>query len=118
MGDTVQISSTEEYFADDFEKVHCKHGTYIGYPGGPDYICGACEMGYGALYRGLKITLRYRVIDGVGSGDWNDIETVYSFDSVQGWTTWFALFAKSTFEHELEIVWDTYQFWGPEDENA
>jgi hypothetical protein len=24
---------------------YCKHGTYIGYPGGPDYLCGPCEMG-------------------------------------------------------------------------
>lgn len=24
---------------------YCQHGTYIGYPGGPDYLCGACEMG-------------------------------------------------------------------------
>jgi hypothetical protein len=23
----------------------CKHGNYVGDAGGPDYICGACEMG-------------------------------------------------------------------------
>ena len=23
----------------------CKHGTYVGDPGGPDFICGACEEG-------------------------------------------------------------------------
>lgn len=23
---------------------YCKHGTYIGTPGGPDLMCGACEM--------------------------------------------------------------------------
>ena len=23
----------------------CKHGTYIGTPGGPDYLCGQCEDG-------------------------------------------------------------------------
>ena len=25
--------------------LYCKHGTYIGDPCGPDYICGYCEMG-------------------------------------------------------------------------
>lgn len=25
--------------------VYCKHGTYIGDPCGPDYLCGPCEMG-------------------------------------------------------------------------
>lgn len=23
----------------------CKHGTYVGDAGGPDYLCGKCEMG-------------------------------------------------------------------------
>lgn len=23
----------------------CKHGTYVGDAGGPDYMCGACESG-------------------------------------------------------------------------
>jgi hypothetical protein len=23
----------------------CKHGTYVGDAGGPDYLCGACEDG-------------------------------------------------------------------------
>ena len=25
--------------------LYCKHGTYIGDPYGPDYLCGACEGG-------------------------------------------------------------------------
>ena len=118
MSDVIQVSSTEEYFAEDRDQVYCKHGTYTGYPGGPDFICGACEDGYTVIYRGLKITLRYRTINENGPEAWNDIETVYSFDKVRGWGVWFSLFAKATFEHEIEIVWDTYQFWGPEDENA
>ncbi len=24
---------------------YCKHGTFIGGPGGPDYLCGPCEDG-------------------------------------------------------------------------
>lgn len=25
------------------DETHCEHGTYIGYPGGADYLCGWCE---------------------------------------------------------------------------
>lgn len=24
---------------------YCRHGTFVGGPGGPDYLCGACENG-------------------------------------------------------------------------
>ncbi len=24
---------------------YCKHGTYVGHPWGPDYLCGMCENG-------------------------------------------------------------------------
>jgi hypothetical protein len=27
------------------DETHCEHGTYVGYPGGPDYMCGWCEDG-------------------------------------------------------------------------
>ena len=117
MNEVVQVSSTEEYFVEDRDQVYCKHGTYVGYPGGPDYICGACEMGYGVIYRGLKALLRYRIWypeKGLW-GIWNEIATSYSLGGILGWKTWFDLFAESTFEYELEIVLDTYQFWGPEE---
>ena len=26
-------------------RTHCKHGVYVGHPGGPDYMCGYCEDG-------------------------------------------------------------------------
>ena len=32
-------------YEDQIPSPYCEHGTYIGYPGGPDYICGMCEMG-------------------------------------------------------------------------
>ena len=41
----------EGYFTEDRESVYCKHGTYVGYPGGADYICGFCEDGANTLYR-------------------------------------------------------------------
>lgn len=30
---------------DDFGRYRCRHGAYIGTPGGPDILCGRCEMG-------------------------------------------------------------------------
>jgi len=24
---------------------YCRHGNFVGGPGGPDYLCGACEAG-------------------------------------------------------------------------
>lgn len=26
-------------------QLYCEHGTYVGDPGGPDYMCGVCESG-------------------------------------------------------------------------
>lgn len=34
---------TDTLYADD--STYCKHGTYIGTAGGPDFMCGPCEMG-------------------------------------------------------------------------
>lgn len=120
MSDVIQVSSTEEYFAEDYGRVHCKHGTYIGYPGGADYICGPCEDGYNTFYVGIKAILRYRIwyADEQLWGLWNEIATSYSFSKCREWVTWYALFADSTFEYEIEIKWEAYQYWGPEDENV
>jgi len=32
----------------DYCLTHCEHGTYIGFPGGPDYLCYWCEAGISA----------------------------------------------------------------------
>ena len=29
----------------DDDRNYCRHGNYIGSPGGPDYMCGYCESG-------------------------------------------------------------------------
>jgi predicted alpha/beta hydrolase len=29
----------------EIDRRYCRHGTYVGDPFGPDYLCGACEMG-------------------------------------------------------------------------
>jgi hypothetical protein len=36
----------EGYFAGVYGQTHCRHGVYVGYPGGPDYMCPYCEGGY------------------------------------------------------------------------
>ena len=28
-----------------WDSLHCVHGTFIGDPNGPDYLCGDCELG-------------------------------------------------------------------------
>jgi hypothetical protein len=33
------------YLEGDYDLTHCRHGSYTGYPGGPDYMCHWCEMG-------------------------------------------------------------------------
>lgn len=46
--DVIDVTSDpegEQYFAEDRAKVHCVHGTYVGYPGGADYLCQYCENG-------------------------------------------------------------------------
>ena len=32
-------------YEDRIPSPYCRHGNYIGYPGGPDYLCGYCEAG-------------------------------------------------------------------------
>lgn len=41
----VDLGGGEEYFAEDYDIVHCRHGRYIGYPSGADYMCPECESG-------------------------------------------------------------------------
>lgn len=36
---------------------YCKHGSYIGTPGGADYLCGACESGADTFIEGVEIVL-------------------------------------------------------------
>lgn len=36
---------TEDQYYASQGRYYCKHGVYIGSPGGADYMCGACEDG-------------------------------------------------------------------------
>lgn len=36
------------------DTTHCIHGNYIGYPGGPDYMCQNCEDGNNIKLEGIR----------------------------------------------------------------
>lgn len=45
---TIQLNDDDpgtEYWPEDVDTVYCAHGRYVGYGGGPDYLCGWCESG-------------------------------------------------------------------------
>jgi len=65
----VEVAPGEEYFAEDFDRVHCRHGHYVGYPGGADYMCPACEMGWDTLYTYYRYYLRIEWVPGDGFRD-------------------------------------------------
>ncbi len=33
------------YWSADFDQMHCRYGTFTGYQGSADFMCGACESG-------------------------------------------------------------------------
>lgn len=54
---------------------YCKHGTYVGGPSGPDYICGACEDGANYPYSYIvKAWLKQEV-----DGGWSVIDVVETY---------------------------------------
>lgn len=61
----VEISSVDGYFSEDREQVYCKHGQYIGYPGGADYMCHHCEMGHDTLFTDTM----YQVVTHIDNGE-------------------------------------------------
>ena len=40
------------------DETHCDHGMYVGYPGGPDYMCQWCEDGISVL--GMRMICKER----------------------------------------------------------
>lgn len=119
MNEVVQVSSTEEYFAEDRDIVYCKHGTYIGYPGGPDYICGACENGHDTLYQGTKFILSYRIWYPEEElwGLWTEINTAYSEKGKAKFQPFLDLYASYSETHTIEtrVTEETYRYWGNDD---
>lgn len=100
-----QVSSTEEYFTADRDQVHCKHGSYIGYAGGADYICSHCEDGHDAIAELVQYVITF-ILDGREV----PYKTVYSQDAVD------KVFIDLQFiaDHprsEIVVTEGTYQFW-------
>ena len=73
------LGNGEEYFSEDFDRVHCRHGFYIGYPGGADHMCPACEMGWDTLYTYHRLHLGIEFTPGEGftdCGTWSRISDI------------------------------------------
>lgn len=57
----VNLGGGEEYYAADWDLVHCRHGKYIGYPGGADILCAYCEDGATELEHRMVAKLKYAI---------------------------------------------------------
>jgi hypothetical protein len=44
-GFDIYDGETDDQYFQSRGEYYCKHGVYIGSPGGPDYMCGRCESG-------------------------------------------------------------------------
>jgi hypothetical protein len=93
----------DEYFAEDYDKVHCRpHGTFIGYPGGADFMCPMCEGGYIYPKEGAKWVL-YIYDKAMG--------TVYSEEETVKWDSLIKLCEKENVPYEVRkedyVWWDT-----------
>lgn len=86
---------------------YCVHGTYIGYPLGPDYMCGACEDGATYLIVGVpmwRIDLiptedspseswkKYRFLESIPEHNWDFMEKyperfILTLDKQDIWAT-------------------------------
>lgn len=103
----VDLGGGEEYFADDYDQVHCIHGSYIGYPGGADYICGMCEDGLHILVTVVSIELQ--LYD-------QTIDTCYRFEHIgRMFCPWQEIqdlaIGRDDVELELELVFTTTSYW-------
>lgn len=107
----VDLGGGEEYFASDYDRVHCRHGSYIGYPGGRDILCHECEMGWDTLYEAPcyyimwgeeKLTTIYNECEAIAFIERMN-ELVREGNEKQGLDNPF-----------LHIEADVYHYWGPE----
>lgn len=97
--------SDSEYFAEDYDSVHCRHGRFIGYPGGADFICGLCEDGATKLEHRMVARLEYTdAAESWWKGS-NTLDTVYSTEGIHKWDKFIALWKKSAPE-QLDLYWE------------
>ena len=111
--EVVDLGGGEEYFAEDRDQVYCRHGKYIGYPGGVDYICPYCEDGADILAYALRynIDVNFRPeLEDSGFVTiircWSDADLRNSLDSLR-----FLFGAALKGSTEVRIVVIRYAFW-------
>lgn len=102
----VDLGGGEEYFASDYDQVHCRHGAYVGYPGGADHLCFECEMGYNTIHE-VEV---YEVYWGDRKmfDKWNKAEAYGFVDNMN------ALRAEDKDIFQVKVT--TRKVWGPADE--
>ena len=112
--ETVQVSSTEEYFVEDRDQVHCRHGSYIGYPGGADYICGACEDGADTLITGVRADLLIRFKDTFTGewGHWDKVLRIWHLGALRKFDALWRLVGSGGPDVEVRIDIYQHQYWG------
>lgn len=81
MSNYIEVGPDEGYFAEDRDTVYCKHGKYIGYPGGPDYICQYCEDGADTLVK-FPVWNVWLPLEG---DERHLLQVLYSADQVELW---------------------------------
>lgn len=106
----------EGYFAEDRDTVFCKHGRYVGYPGGPDYICPDCEDGNNTVYETdcWHLQLIEKETDKVL---W--FRTYYNVEELEPAIEVFTDIVEgtnSTGKVRIDVVTDTYTFFGRQDD--
>jgi len=106
----IPVSNDDGYFIDDRDSVYCKHGNYVGYPGGIDYICHACEEGLNKRKKGV----RYNVYSQI-----NDIENSkikifqeYSYKALKNrMKTLNQLIAEISPNPQIKITYEKEMYW-------
>jgi hypothetical protein len=109
----VDLGNGEEYFAEDRDTVYCKHGKYIGYPGGPDYICPFCEDGADTLAHGLRYNIDVNWRPDLEEGSYSTVIRCWGPSQLQDnlGTLRFLFQAALKGTIEVRIVVIRYAFW-------
>jgi len=114
MNNVVDMGGGEEYFAQDYDQVHCRHGNYIGYPGGADFMCPHCEMGENVLKEGKL----WKVVANFGD-ETIALNTFYSEEEADAQVARYEELLKGKSGGKpttFHVVEKTYQYWDTEED--
>lgn len=108
MNEVVKLGMDAEYFASDYDQVHCKHGVFIGYPGGADHMCGDCEAGHDTQYEGTLYVIMW--------GE-EQLNVMYRLAEVEDWLASINQIIEDHNDDDprdpIVYVEGTYMYWGP-----